>query len=123
MRLRSYELASASRFWFSRKIRRPATFDFCNTICHYDNAPQHNRLKKKDRQRDAAVSPKPDQVGRVARSKSGLSSQAARAASIFRFLFRPSIHNAPRPVAKSGNAAGRGAGLTEGSTKVLKFIS
>ncbi len=33
MRLRSYELASASPFGFSRKIRRPATFDFCNTIC------------------------------------------------------------------------------------------
>jgi hypothetical protein len=30
--LRSYESAIASRFGFSRKKRRPATFDFCNTI-------------------------------------------------------------------------------------------
>jgi tetratricopeptide (TPR) repeat protein len=32
VRLRLYESAIASRFVFSRKIRRPATFDFCNTI-------------------------------------------------------------------------------------------
>jgi hypothetical protein len=31
-RLRVYESATVSRFVFSRKIRRPATFDFCNTI-------------------------------------------------------------------------------------------
>jgi hypothetical protein len=31
-RLRLYESAIASRFVFSRKIRDPATFDFCNTI-------------------------------------------------------------------------------------------
>src|SRR5271170_2183020 len=31
-RLRLYESAIASRFVFSRKIPRPATFDFCNTI-------------------------------------------------------------------------------------------
>jgi hypothetical protein len=29
-----YESAVASRFVFSRKIRSPATFDFCNTIGH-----------------------------------------------------------------------------------------
>jgi hypothetical protein len=32
MRLRSYESVIAFRFVFSRKIRGPATFDFCNTI-------------------------------------------------------------------------------------------
>src|SRR5262249_19218867 len=31
-RLRLYESAIASCFVFSRKIRDPATFDFCNTI-------------------------------------------------------------------------------------------
>src|ERR1700730_8669191 len=31
-RLRLYESAIVSRFVFSRKIRRPTTFDFCNTI-------------------------------------------------------------------------------------------
>src|ERR1700730_5262485 len=31
-RLTLYESAIVSRFVFSRKIRRPATFDFCNTI-------------------------------------------------------------------------------------------
>src|SRR5580693_9427590 len=31
-RLRLYESAIASRFVFSREIRSPATFDFCNTI-------------------------------------------------------------------------------------------
>src|SRR5215204_4109146 len=32
MRLRSHESAIAFRFMFSRKIRGPATFDFCNNI-------------------------------------------------------------------------------------------
>ena len=32
MRLKSYESVIASRLVFSRKIRRPAIFDFCNTI-------------------------------------------------------------------------------------------
>ena len=34
MRLRLYESAKASRFMFSRRIRRTATFDFCNKIRH-----------------------------------------------------------------------------------------
>jgi hypothetical protein len=33
-RLSPYESATGSRSGFSRKTRRPATFDFCNTICH-----------------------------------------------------------------------------------------
>ncbi len=34
-RLRLYESAIAFRFVFSRKIRKHATFDFCNTISHW----------------------------------------------------------------------------------------
>ena len=32
-RLKLYELATTPWFMFSRKIRSPATFDFCNKIC------------------------------------------------------------------------------------------
>jgi len=43
--LRLYESAIASRFVFSRKIRRSATFDFCNTIGHdRTHAPQQTAL-------------------------------------------------------------------------------
>src|ERR1700758_4596235 len=38
-RLRLHESAIASRFVFSRKIRDPATFDFCNTIGGKADAP------------------------------------------------------------------------------------
>jgi hypothetical protein len=34
MRLMSYESVIVFRFVFSRKIRGPATFDFCNNIGH-----------------------------------------------------------------------------------------
>jgi hypothetical protein len=33
MRVRPYESVIEFRFVISRKISRPATFDFCNSIC------------------------------------------------------------------------------------------
>ena len=45
-RLRSYRSAIASRFWFSRKIRSPATFDFCNKI--RVTAEVHKRMERED---------------------------------------------------------------------------
>src|SRR6185437_11630976 len=61
------------------------------------HALQYDRCKKKGRQRCG-----------LSEIRSGIFDQAAIAADAFRFLRQPSRPNAPRPVAKSGSAAGSG---------------